>query len=187
VLFIALIVPDESAGPRLQERAGVSDASSSALNAMPAPLFRHLQAPVLRQFLKYGVVGAANTLISVLIILLGDVLGLWHIAAYAVAYAVGAVNGYLLNRSWTFNAGSSRRIAVRYFLVQGVALAGSTALVYLLVDVVGLNNVLGQLIAIAVAVAAGFLANRLWTFAGVIGEPPDLGAPLPGPQHVGGR
>lgn len=135
---------------------------------MPArdPL-RHLRAPSVAQFVKYGIVGVLNTLLSVAIILVGAWIGVWHIAAYAVAYAIGAVNGYLINRSWTFRSGAGHRAtATRYFIVQGLALLVSTGLVYLLVDVAGLANVPGQLIAIGVAVVGGFMANRWWTFAG---------------------
>jgi len=129
---------------------------------------RTLRTPLVAQFLKYGVVGLANTLLSVALIVLGDAIGFWHIAAYAVAYAVGAINGYLVNRRWTFRASAPHsQLAVRYFVVQGGALVASTALVYLLVDLAGLERVLGQLIAIATAVTGGFFANRRWTFSEV--------------------
>jgi putative flippase GtrA len=55
--------------------------------------------------------------------------------------------------------------AMRYFAVQGGGLALSTGVVYLAVDVGGLNKILGQIVAIAAAVVTTFFANRWWTFA----------------------
>jgi putative flippase GtrA len=140
---------------------------------MPVNAFIHrLRHPTVAQFVKYGIVGAGNTLLSVVIILLFAWLGFWHIPAYAIAYGAGAVNGYRMNRSWTFRAGPSHRTLVfRYFVVQGAALVSSTVLVYLLIDVAGLNKILGQLLAVAVAVTGGFVANRWWTFADVAPAP----------------
>ncbi|HEX2016523.1 MAG TPA: GtrA family protein [Solirubrobacteraceae bacterium] len=152
---------------------------------------RPLRSPIVAQFVKYGVVGIVNTLLSVALIVLGDRLGVWHIAAYAVAYGVGAINGYVVNRRWTFQASAPHsRLAVRYFVVQGAALLASTGLVYLLVDVAGMQHVLGQLIAIATAVTGGFFANRWWTFAQE--EPPagDSGGPevrAPAPASTAAR
>jgi putative flippase GtrA len=140
-------------------------------------LIYRLRHPTVRQFVKYAIVGAGNTLLSVAIILLGAWLGVWHIAAYAIAYGAGAINGYRINRSWTFRAGPSHRtLVLRYFVVQAAALVASTGLVYLLVDVSGLNKVIGQLLAVGVAVVGGYLANRWWTFA-------DL-APAPATQRA---
>jgi putative flippase GtrA len=131
-------------------------------------LIYRLRHPTVAQFIKYGIVGAGNTLLSVAVILALGWLGLWHIAAYAIGYGAGAINGYRMNRSWTFRAGPSHRTLVfRYFVVQAIALVASTFLVYLLVDVASLNKILGQLLAVAVAVAGGFLANRWWTFADI--------------------
>lgn len=153
---------------------------------MPIDNLRHrLRHPAVAQFVRYGIVGVGNTLLSVVIILLGAWLGVWHIAAYVVAYAAGAINGYRINRSWTFRAGASHRtLVVRYFVVQGAALVVSTALVYLLVDMAGLDKVLGQLLAVGVAVVGGFMGNRWWTFSHTLGEQPERPA-VPAAQHIG--
>ncbi len=48
------------------------------------------------------------------------VFGVWYIASSAIGFAVGAVNGFLLNRRWTFSehvGDASRR--VRWVVVQG--------------------------------------------------------------------
>ena len=63
------------------------------------------------QFVKFGIVGMSNTLLAfVVYTVLLKVFGVWYIAASAIGFVVGAVNGFLLNRRWTF-AGPRRRRA----------------------------------------------------------------------------
>src|SRR6476469_5541163 len=62
-----------------------------------------LRAPVLVQFIKFGIVGVSNTLLTFLVYtLLLKVFGVWYLAASAIGFGVGATNGFLLNRRWTF-------------------------------------------------------------------------------------
>ena len=56
----------------------------------------------LAQFLRFGLVGVANTATSYLVIrLLAEPLGVP--AASAIGYAAGVVQSFVLNRFWTFS------------------------------------------------------------------------------------
>ena len=56
------------------------------------------------QFVKFGIVGVSNTLLAFAVYtLLLKVFGVWYVAASGIGFAVGAVNGFLLNRRWTFS------------------------------------------------------------------------------------
>ena len=58
---------------------------------------------MLVQFVKFGIVGVSNTLLTfVVYTLLLKVFGVWYLAASAIGFVVGAINGFLLNRRWTF-------------------------------------------------------------------------------------
>lgn len=127
---------------------------------------RHLRTPLVTQFIKFGLVGVSNTLLTFLIYtLLLKVFGVWYLAASGIGFAVGAVNGFLLNHSWTFrgHAGGSFA-AVRWFVVQGCGLLVNLAVVYLMVEAVGTDKLVGQAIATAIVVVLTFFANRAWTF-----------------------
>jgi putative flippase GtrA len=118
------------------------------------------------QFLKFGVVGVSNTLITLAVYtLLVKVFGVWYIAASAIGFAVGAVNGFLLNRRWTFSGHVGDMFTpLRWLVVQGSGLLLNVALVYLFVSQAGLDKLLGQACATAIVVVLTFLANRSWTF-----------------------
>jgi putative flippase GtrA len=70
---------------------------------------------------RFAAVGVTNTLVTLASFALLVRLGVPRGVASALAFGVGAANGYRLNRSWTFQ--SERRgaaTAARYAAVQGV-------------------------------------------------------------------
>ena len=121
---------------------------------------------MLLQFAKFGIVGISNTLITfVVYTLLLKVFGVWYLAASAIGFAVGAVNGFLLNRRWTFRGHvGDARTPLRWMVVQGCGLGLNEALLFFWVDTVGLDKLAGQAFAIAVVTVVTFLTNRAWTF-----------------------
>ena len=127
---------------------------------------RHLSAPVVVQFVKFGIVGVSNTLLTfVIYTLLLKVFGVWYLAASAIGFVVGAVNGFLLNRRWTFagHVGDSLT-PVRWGVVQGCGLALNLGLLYLFVDDAGIEKLLSQAFATVIVTVLTFLVNRAWTF-----------------------
>lgn len=127
---------------------------------------RHLSAPVVVQFVKFGIVGVSNTLLTFAIYtLLLKAFGVWYLAASAIGFVVGAVNGFLLNRRWTFagHVGDSLT-PVRWGVVQGCGLALNLGLLYLFVDDAGIEKLLSQAFATVIVTVVTFLVNRAWTF-----------------------
>jgi putative flippase GtrA len=124
--------------------------------------------PLVLQFAKFGVVGVSNTLIFFLVYtLLWKVFGVWYVAASGIGFAVGAINGFLWNRAWTFKGHVGDALTpVRWFVVQSSGLLINLGLVYLFVDGVGLGKLEGQAVTIAIVTVVTFLANRAWTFKG---------------------
>jgi putative flippase GtrA len=127
---------------------------------------RVLRTPLLVQFVKFGLVGISNTLITLLVYaLLWNVLGLWYVAASAIGFAVGAVNGFLWNRAWTFKGHVGDALTpVRWFVVQGCGLLVNSALIYVFVDGAALGKLIAQAATIVIVTVLTFIANRSWTF-----------------------
>ncbi|HST54711.1 MAG TPA: GtrA family protein [Solirubrobacteraceae bacterium] len=116
--------------------------------------------------MKFGIVGVSNTLLTFLVYtLLVKAFGVWYLAASGIGFAVGAVNGFLLNRRWTFREHAGDALTpVRWFVVQGCGLLANLGLVYALVDGWRVDKLLGQAIATVIVVVLTFFANRAWTF-----------------------
>jgi len=142
------------------DQHGIQDAEVAAVA-------RRLHVPVvLIQFVKFGIVGVSNTLLTFLVYtLLLKVFGVWYIAASAIGFTVGAVNGFLLNRRRTFAGHVGDALTpVRWAIVQGCGLAINLGLLYVLVHDAGVDKLLAQALATVVVTVTTFLANRAWTF-----------------------
>jgi putative flippase GtrA len=126
----------------------------------------------LRQFVRFVVVGASNTTISLASYAVLLWLGVPYAAAGAIAFVLGAVNGYILNRRWTFSTRDTTRRRLNYAAVQLGALGATTALLWLLVSVGDLGRFAAYAVTIPVVTVATFLASRGWVFRG--GGPPGM-------------
>ena len=121
-------------------------------------------ATPLGRLARYLCVGATNTAISFAAYAL-LVAGAVPAGVAAVpAFAIGAANGYALNRRWTFAAPDSRRARVAYVCVQAAGALVSGALVWTLVHGTGAARIDAYLAAVPPVTLATFLANRRWTF-----------------------
>jgi putative flippase GtrA len=141
------------------------DATERTSFRLPGPLER-VNAAMLVQFVKFGVVGVSNTLLAFTIYtVLLKVFGVWYLAASAIGFVLGAVNGFLLNRRWTFAGHVGDALTpVRWGIVQGCGLALNEGLLYLFVDDAGIEKLLSQAFATGIVTVITFLVNRAWTF-----------------------
>jgi putative flippase GtrA len=136
----------------------MSTASRRASSKEAVPFAKEL----LGQVVKFGLVGLGNTLLSLMAFELLTQLGLPGAAASAVAFAVGAVNGYWWNHRWTFVAADSAAARARYLVVQVGGLALTTGLFWLIDH--GASATVAYLVTIATVTSISFVANRRWTF-----------------------
>jgi putative flippase GtrA len=128
------------------------------------------------QAVRYLLVGASNTAITLAVYALLVTAGLPVVAAAVVASAAGAVNGFALNRTWTFR--SDRRgagVAARYVAVVTLGLALNAVGVGLAVHVAELPRIAGEVVALPPVTATTFVLARSWVFA------PQGGRRSPGP------
>lgn len=156
------------------ERADTQESTSSVARRP-----RRASAHVLVQFVKFGIVGVSNTLLTLAVYtVLLKVFGVWYLAASAIGFAVGATNGFLLNRRWTFREHVGDALTpVRWGIVQSGGLGINEALLYLLVHDGHLDKLVAQVCATAVVTVTTFVVNRAWTFrvhAPVAAEVPPL-------------
>jgi len=136
------------------------------------------------QALRFLAVGVSNTAITLAAYALLVAVGVPPVAASAVAFAAGAVNGYRLNRVWTFrSARRGRGAALRYLVVVALGLALNAAAVGLAVHGLGLPKLAGEVAALPPVTAVTFLLSRAWVFgAGPEGGGRSRGRAVPQPH-----
>jgi putative flippase GtrA len=179
------------------DRRRGTQSGTGGVRARRRSLANHPHAPLLGQFAKFALVGVSNTLLFfATYTLLVKALGVFYLLASAIAFAVGATNGFLLNRRFTFPGHVSDALTpVRWTIVQGCGLGCNELLLFLLVSGLGVDELLGQAAAIGVVLVLTFSVNRAWTFrmpaAAVAGgmhepgtEPPAAHVEAPAGAHV---
>jgi putative flippase GtrA len=118
-----------------------------------------------RQFVRFCLVGTLNTGLALLVYTAGVSAGVWYLAASVAGFAAGTVNGYLLNRVWTFHAGPATIGGLaRYGFVQTGALGLNLATLFLLVDGAGVERIAAQALTLPLVSLVAFAGNRRWTF-----------------------
>lgn len=133
----------------------------------------------LKQFLRYCLVGAANTAIDLLIL---NIL-LWRfptnnvqvlVGYNSIAYAGGAVSSFFLNKYWTFRRThkASWREVTRFVVSLVLEILYSNVLIWLagkaLQPFIANTTLWGnasKLVAVAVGAVITYLFMRFWTFA----------------------
>lgn len=118
-----------------------------------------------REFVRFLIVGVANTLISLVVYRALLALGVWYLVSAPVAWGAGVINGYIFNRRWTFRARDTRRSRALYALFGAVGAVVASLLVLLFVGGVGIGKFEAYLAAVPLVTVSTFLANRYWTFS----------------------
>ena len=134
---------------------------------MSATVAPHPRLPgLMPQLVRFGLVGATNTALT-----LAAYAGLVALhapvpLAGAVGWGVGAVNGFLLNRAWTFRGAARGAIpAARYATVALGGSALNAALLALAVSDEHLPRLAGELAALPPVTLLTFALCRGWVFA----------------------
>ena len=117
-------------------------------------------------FVRYIVVGCANTLIGLGVIYLAK--WQWRAGdgvANAFGYAVGFIASFFLNRNWTFQfEGRSSATFVKFALVVMVSYAVNLVVVLGCIDYLGLNSYLAQALGTVPYALLSYLGCRFIVF-----------------------
>jgi putative flippase GtrA len=146
-----------------------------------------------RQFLRFAVVGCVNVAVSFAVFLvcfevwpLGslalDLLGpageairtimanhgvesVDAAVANAVGYGAGMMNSFVLNKLWTFRArGRTLQQMQRFVILNVLGLLLSTALLFVMVDVLGGPHLPIWALATGIVMVLNYFGNKLWAF-----------------------
>lgn len=126
-----------------------------------------LRLPVIRQFVKFSIVGTLNTVASTIVYTTSTrALRLDPLVANALAFLVAVTISFFLNKHWTFRDPQPQylRQYSRFFTVSAIGLVTSETIILVLHKLLGLHDLIAFFSAIAVVLFWNFNANRAWTF-----------------------
>jgi putative flippase GtrA len=145
--------------------------SDQWLESLLARLVGAGRAPVLLQFLKFGVVGTIGFVVDTAVLYAGLALGLGLYGGRAVSYLAAATTTWALNRAWTFRgrgSGPALRQWAVFVVVNLVGFAfnyGTYALLVAFVPFVAEHPVLGVAAGSLAGMVGNFVLSRRFVFA----------------------
>lgn len=125
---------------------------------------------LLVQFIKFGLVGVTNTAVAYAIYALIIWLGGHYIVASSVSFIISVAWSFMLNNRFVFKkeAGEERvwwKVLLKTYLsyaLTGLVLAN--VLLYLWIDVLGINQYIAFFLNLILTIPTNFLLNKLWAF-----------------------
>ena len=122
------------------------------------------------QFVKFGIVGVSNTLISYVSYLIFIFVVCHYVLASVLSFIVSVTNSFYWNNKYVFkekvkNSRSLLKTYARTFLAYAsTGLLLANILLVLLVDVAGISEVIAPLINLIVTIPLNFVINKYWAF-----------------------
>ncbi|MCR5655692.1 MAG: GtrA family protein, partial [Lachnospiraceae bacterium] len=128
------------------------------------------------QFIKFGIVGVSNTLLSYLL----NLLVLFLLKPYALSWDYFAANtiAFVISVAWSFywnnrfvftlDEGEERSIwkalAKTYISYSFTGLILANLMSWIWIDLLGISKVIAPLLNLIVSVPVNFLINKFWAF-----------------------
>jgi putative flippase GtrA len=130
-----------------------------------------LSGPLAVQLRRFVAVGAFTAGIQMLLLwLFVDIAGLNYLLGATIAIEITIILSYVLNNAWTFQA-SQNTGRVEYLIgllktnvVRGTAIPLQLAILYVLVEWIGLLYLLGNAVAILISGLYRYVLDATWTW-----------------------
>lgn len=117
-----------------------------------------------KRFLRFAAVGLVNTAASFLVYITLLQFQVFYIFASVIAYITGIGISYLLNTAFVFKSQKRKSTAYKFVAVYLSALLINLSMLYLFVDILGINPVLGQILVTSAVLFYNYVLQSIWTF-----------------------
>ncbi|MCL2424810.1 MAG: GtrA family protein [Oscillospiraceae bacterium] len=121
---------------------------------------------LVKQFIKFGVVGVSNTLVHFVIYYGLVFLGVHYLVSNTLGFAISVLNAYYWNNKYVFKTekGNTIRKLAKVYASYGFTFLLSTGLLFLIVDVIGISYMIAPLITMIITIPTNFILNKFWAF-----------------------
>jgi len=124
---------------------------------------------VIKEFVKFGVVGGIGTLVNIAILyLLTEKIGVYYLISAIFSFIIAMSSNFILNKVWTFKENIKLGIGKKYLqfgLVSVSALLVNLFFLYIFTEIFGIYYIISQILAIGIALIINFFGNKIWTFS----------------------
>lgn len=124
------------------------------------------------QFIKFGLVGVSNTIISYIVYIIGIRLGWHYLLASIAGFIISVINSFYWNNRYVFRKeDGEQRSIVKAFIKTFLAYAGTglvlnNVLLVLQVSILQVPKWLAPLLNLTITIPLNFVLNKIWAFKG---------------------
>lgn len=119
------------------------------------------------QFIKFGIVGASNTAVSLAVYYIFLWLSLNLYIGNALGFVLGTLNAYIWNSRFVFKKDKKRKnsvIIIKTYIGYAFSLVLSELLLFVWVDVLHISEAIAPIINLFITVPLNFVMNKLWVY-----------------------
>ncbi len=134
-------------------------------------IMNHPKIKPLMQFIKFGLVGVSNTLISQGIYYLCVLAFGWHYQiGNILGFVISVTNAYIWNSRFIFSDGQKKTFKehitayAKSFTSYGFTFILSTVLLFVWVECLHISDLIAPLINLVITIPMNFLLNKFWAF-----------------------
>ncbi len=126
----------------------------------------HKFIPIIKQFIKFGLVGVSNTLISLGTYYLLYFGGVNYLIANTAGFIISVLNSYYWNNKYVFKKTQNGNLKplIKTFMSYGVTFLLSTALLFVMVQCAKISEVVAPVITLVITIPINFIMNKFWAF-----------------------
>jgi putative flippase GtrA len=122
---------------------------------------------LIKQFIKFGLVGVSNTAIS---------LAIYYVFVYinpslylegnTIGFIISVLNSYYWNNKYVFQKSEQGHLKtlIKTFTAYGGTFILGTALLFVMVELLGISQYVAPIINLVITIPLNFLINKFWTF-----------------------
>lgn len=139
-------------------------------------LVKDEQIKTLLQFIKFGLVGVSNTVISYFLYIVFTIRGFHYMAANFCAFAVSVLNSFFWNNRYVFKTKTGEKrhwlpVLAKTYVAYGITgLVLNSVLLYIEVDLFEMNELLAPIINLVITIPFNFIINKFWAYKESNGE-----------------
>ena len=122
---------------------------------------------IIKQFVRFGIVGAVNTLLSYGIYILFLELGVYYVICNILSFVITVFISFLLNRRFVFGQGQGtwiKELLKVYASYATTSLILSAVLLSLQVECFGIPEEIAPFINLIITIPLNFILNKFWAF-----------------------
>lgn len=120
---------------------------------------------MIKQFIKFGVVGISNTLIALMVYYFFLFLGCNYLVSNIFSWLVSVLNAYFWNNRYVFkNNVYWLKALLKTYLSYGFSFMLSMLLLWVSVEKFDVSQILAPILVLLITTPMNFVMNKYWTF-----------------------